>query len=106
MGERMSAVSWRTGRLVTDTFSHPVRDSACGFTAEQAAMIARVEGGVVLVHNHPMSSRPSFADIRTCAENPSVRSSVVACHDGTMHEIDATMRRRLRHTKRSGRRSC
>lgn len=86
-GGRMPAVSWRTGRLVTDAFSHPVRDSACGFTAEQAARIARVEGGVVPVHNHPMSSRPSFADIRTCAENPSVRSSVVACHDGTICEI-------------------
>lgn len=87
MGERMSAVSWRTGRLVTDTFSHPVRDSACGFTAEQAARIARVEGGVVLIHNHPMSLRPSFTDIRTCAENDFVRSSIVACHDGTIYEI-------------------
>lgn len=47
----------------------------------------RTKGGVVLIHNHPMSSPPSWTDIRTVAENDWVRSSVVACHDGTIYEI-------------------
>lgn len=85
--ERMSVVSWKKGERVTDTFGHGLKSQACGLTAKQVEACRRTEGGVVLIHNHPMSSPPSWTDIRTVAENDWVRSSVVACHDGTIYEI-------------------
>ena len=85
--ERMSVVSWKKGERVTDTFGHGLKSQACGLTAKQVEACRRTKGGVVLIHNHPMSSPPSWADIRTVAENDWVRSSVVACHDGTIYEI-------------------
>jgi len=84
--ERLAAVSWRTGQLVTDTMSHVPHDFACSFTTEQEAQAAKVPGGCVLLHNHPGSSRPSWADIRS-ASRAWVRSSIVACHDGTAYEL-------------------
>ena len=85
--ERMSVVSWKKGERVTDTFGHGLKSQACGLTAKQVEACRRTKGGVVLIHNHPMSSPPSWTDIRTVAENDWVRSSVVACHDGTIYEI-------------------
>lgn len=83
--ERLCAISWRTGEPVTDTFAHPPVRSACGFTPEQVAKIADVEGGVILLHNHPGSSVPSATDILTLANNDWCRASVIACHDGTLY---------------------
>ena len=88
--ERMSVVSWKKGERVTDTFGHGLKSQACGLTAKQVEACRRTKGGVVLIHNHPMSSPPSWTDIRTVAENDWVRSSVVACHDGTIYEIKVT----------------
>ena len=39
-----------------------------------------------MLHNHPGSSRPSWADIRSSSQDW-VRASVVACHDGTIYEL-------------------
>lgn len=85
--ERMSVVSWRTGALVTDTFSQRAVKGRCGLTAEQARKAAATDGGVVLLHNHPNSTEPSWADIKAVAENVWVRKSVIACHDGTVWEL-------------------
>lgn len=84
--ERLAAVSWRTGQLVTDTMGHVPHDFACTFTPEQEERASNVPGGCILLHNHPGSSRPSWADIRS-ASRTWVRSSVVACHDGTVYEL-------------------
>lgn len=84
--ERLSAVSWRTGRLVADTFGlRPLRFGAEP-TGAQKARMAGEPGGVVLIHNHPGSSLPSPADIIS-ASRPWVRCSVVACHDGTVYAL-------------------
>ena len=82
--ERVSAVEWGTGRLVADNFARTASDGRAALTWEQAEACAKARGGVVLVHNHPASGRPSFTDIETVAANGFVRGSVVACHDGTV----------------------
>lgn len=87
--ERMSAVEWGTGRTVADSFGAAARDGRTAFTASQALDCMNAKGGVVLVHNHPASGRPSFADIRAVAQNPFVKGSIVAGHDGTLFFIGA-----------------
>ena len=84
--ERLAAVSWRSGRLVTDTMSQPAHDYRSNFNEEQREKVAGTPGGCILLHNHPGSSRPSWADIRSSSQDW-VRASVVACHDGTIYEL-------------------
>lgn len=96
-GERLVAVSWTAGKTVADNYGMAVVDFAADFTDRQKASLKEVEGGVVLLHNHPSSSRPSPADIYSAAR-PEVRRSIVACHDGTVYELtveanEATLRR-------------
>lgn len=89
-GERMCVVSWRTGRLVTDTFGAGVKTGKCSLTTRQGAAVESTAGGVILMHNHPASSRPSFADIRAVCRNGFVRESLVLCHDGTVYAISGS----------------
>lgn len=84
-GERLCAISWRTGELVADTFGRPPADFASGFAAEQVDRIDRVPGGVVLLHNHPASGPPSATDICTLAKHEWARASVIVCHDGAIY---------------------
>lgn len=85
--ERMVAVSCRTGKRVADTFDHePVR-MRCAFSESGMARVNAERGGVATLHNHPGSSGPSWADIRSVATSPNVRASFIACHDGTVYEV-------------------
>lgn len=85
VGERLCAISWRKGELVVDTFGSPPVDFASGFTPSQVKEIENVDGGVVLIHNHPGSGMPSATDILTLAGNDWCRASVIVCHDGTIY---------------------
>lgn len=87
-GERMSVISWRTGRVVTDTFSHRVVAHGCGLTAEQVSRAKSETCGIVLLHNHPGNARPSVTDIQAVADNDWVKRSVVSCHDGTVYVVE------------------
>ena len=89
-GERMSVVAWRTGRKVCDTFGAAVASGRCSLTAEQGERVVSTEGGVVLLHNHPASTRPSWEDLRIVAANDFVKASLVLCHDGTVYAVSGT----------------
>lgn len=88
--ERMCVVSWRTGRLVTDTFGSVAQGTKTGLTLEQYRRVASVNGGVVIMHNHPSSTRPSWSDLKSVAANEFVRASLVLCHDGSVYAISGT----------------
>jgi hypothetical protein len=85
--ERMSVVSWNSGKLVTDTFLHPLSNERCGLVGQQMEKCQSMKGGVITIHNHPYSSKPSWADINTIATNDCFKSSIIACHDGTIYEL-------------------
>lgn len=89
-GERMSVVSWRDGRLVCDTFGSRAQRAQAGLTLKQYERAASTDGGVVIVHNHPASTRPSWADLKSVAANEFVRASLVLCHDGTVYVVSGT----------------
>lgn len=89
-GERMSVVSWRTGERVCDTFGLDVQAERAGLTLGQYRRAASTDGGVVVLHNHPASTRPSWADLKSVAAHDFVRASLVLCHDGTVYVISGT----------------
>lgn len=89
-GERMSVVSWRTGERVCDTFGLGTQAERVGLTLGQYRRAASTDGGVVVLHNHPASTRPSWADLQSVAAHDFVRASLVLCHDGTIYAISGT----------------
>lgn len=89
-GERMSVVSWRTGERVCDTFGLDAQAERAGLTLGQYRRAASTDGGVVIMHNHPASTRPSWADLKSVAANEFVRASLVLCHDGTVYLVSGT----------------
>lgn len=84
--ERITAVSAKTGRRVTDNFSAEPLQFRADLSERQREMMRKESGGVVLLHNHPGSSLPSPADI-VSASDASVIASVIACHDGTVYKL-------------------
>lgn len=86
----MSVVSWRTGERVCDTFGLGTQAERVGLTLGQYRRAASTDGGVVVLHNHPASTRPSWADLKSVAAHDFVRASLVLCHDGTIYAISGT----------------
>lgn len=42
---------------------------------------------VVLIHNHPNSTKPSWTDVETVAARGWVDRNIIVCHDGTVYEV-------------------
>lgn len=85
--ERLVAVSAKDGRRIADTYGQAPLKGRANFTRPDIDRINSVEEGVVLLHNHPNSTPPSWADIRNVALNRNIKASVISCHDGTVWEI-------------------
>lgn len=88
--ERMSVIEWRTGKRVCDSFGAHPQAVRTGLTLGQYERASKVNGGIVIMHNHPSSTRPSFSDLRSVAASEFVRASLVLCHDGTIYAISGT----------------
>lgn len=88
--ERMSVIEWRTGKRVCDSFGAHPQAVRTGLTLVQYERASKVNGGIVIMHNHPSSTRPSFSDLRSVAASEFVRASLVLCHDGTIYAISGT----------------
>lgn len=88
--ERMSVIEWRTGKRVCDSFGLGTQAERTSLTLGQYRRAASTDGGVVVLHNHPASTRPSWADLKSVAAHDFVRASLVLCHDGTVYVISGT----------------
>lgn len=88
--ERMSVIEWRTGKRVCDSFGAHPQAVRTGLTLGQYERASKVKGGIVIMHNHPSSTRPSFSDLKSVAASEFVRASLVLCHDGTIYAISGT----------------
>lgn len=88
--ERMSVIEWRTGKRVCDSFGAHPQAVRTGLTLGQYERASKVNGDIVIMHNHPSSTRPSFSDLRSVAASEFVRASLVLCHDGTIYAISGT----------------
>lgn len=85
--ERLVAISRKNGDRILDSFDKQAIKGRVGLTQQEVEKLRKSDGGVVLIHNHPNSGPPSWTDIKTVASNNWIRSSIVACHDGTVWEI-------------------
>lgn len=82
--EYLVAINARTGELLADNFDIEAKSDETGFTSERGRLVESCPDGAVLIHNHPGNTRPSIRDVITAAEEPSVRGSIVAAHDGSL----------------------
>ena len=82
----------RTGRLITGNLDGQ-QAGKTGLTAEQYQQYEEHKGSVVILHNHPNSSRPSYTDIRTLFEYEKTSASIILCHDGTVHILSMPNRK-------------
>lgn len=84
--EDIVALDARTGEvIIKNTLS--VQKGKTGFTKEQYDEFLQHQGEVIILHNHPNSSRLSYTDISTLFNNPSVIGGVAVGHDGSVHSI-------------------
>lgn len=82
--EYLAAVSARTGRPVADNLDMPAEEGRTGFSGAQKEAVATCPDRLVLIHNHPGSTRPSIRDVITAADEEAVAGSVVVGHDGSV----------------------
>lgn len=82
----------RTGRLITGNLNGQ-ETGKTGLTAEQYQQYKQHQGSVVLMHNHPNSSRPSWTDIHTLFAHEKASASVVLGHDGSVHLLSMPNRK-------------
>jgi hypothetical protein len=86
-GEDLIALDARTGKVIVSNTSSTA-SGRTGFTKEQYDVFSKHKGDVILLHNHPNSSRLSFTDISTIYKNDSVIGSVAVGHNGTVHFVN------------------
>lgn len=80
--EVLTAINARTGEVLER--SKALEDNRAGFTQEQFDRLKASGASVVLLHNHPIGGRFSWADIRTCFKHEMIDASVVIGHDGSI----------------------
>lgn len=88
--EHMIAIDARTGAVVASNIDMPAVDGKTGFTAAQVDDIMKCPNKVVLIHNHPSSTQPSFRDILEASSMPKIAAIMVAGHDSSLWYVACT----------------
>lgn len=82
--ERLAAIDARTGKVLADSFSRMPLEGKSWLTDDEVAAIRSHRNGVVLIHNHPRSTEPSYADLMAASRNGEVKMSVIVGHDSSV----------------------
>lgn len=82
--EYLTAIGARSGQLVTDNLDAQPTRRTTGFRKSNLEKNEAQGESVVLIHNHPSSIQPSFRDVLTAAEWPTIAASIVVGHDGSL----------------------
>jgi hypothetical protein len=85
-GEDMVLLDARTGKFVVGNMDSML-SGRTGLTDEQFAKVKAHKGDLIIVHNHPNSSRISYKDILTMYEHQNISAVVAACHDGSVQIV-------------------
>ncbi len=83
--EDFVAVDSLTGKIVESVIDHD-EIGKVKITNKQYEKIVNHKGNIILLHNHPNGSRPSYADIIKLKE-PNITSVVSVGHDGSVYKI-------------------
>ena len=83
--EDIVAIDARTGKVIAknDTYEHRFQS---GFTNADAQLLNTYPGRIILLHNHPGSTRPSSADLISLHKHNAVATAVVG-HDGSIRLV-------------------
>lgn len=84
--EDMVLLDARTGKFITGNMDSKA-EGRTGLTKKQFEKAHSHNGNLVIVHNHPNSSRISANDIMTMYKHNNVSAVVAVGHDGTVHTI-------------------
>ena len=85
-GEDMVLLDARTGKFIVGNMESML-SGRTGLTKEQFAVAKKHNGKLIIVHNHPNSSRISFKDILTMYQNENISATVAVGHDGTVQIV-------------------
>lgn len=90
--EDIAAIDIRTGnRLFLNTSA--IDESKVNPTPEEYKLIENNDDKVILIHNHPLSGRPSWADIKTLQLGKKyIDRSIIIGHKGNVTEISLSKR--------------
>lgn len=83
--EDMVAIDARTGKIVLDV-TDSTEVGKLTLKQSQYDKIVNYHGDIVLVHNHPNGSRPSYTDILKLKEK-NISAVVAAGHDGSVYIV-------------------
>lgn len=84
--EDMVVLDARTGKFIVGNMDAKVIGRT-GLTKSQIAKVTGYGQDVIVVHNHPNSSRISYKDILTMYQNKNVSAVVAVGHDGSVQII-------------------
>lgn len=81
--EDIVALDARTGEVIVCN-NLSLQSGKTGFTEEQYRLYCKHKGDKILLHNHPNSSRLSYADLLTLFNNEEVVCTIAVGHDGSV----------------------
>ena len=84
--EDMVIIDSRTGKFITEN-TNSTNEGKTGLTDNQYAAVSAHNGDIIIIHNHPNSSRVSYADILTMYNHRNVSSIVAVGHDGSVQIV-------------------
>ena len=85
-GEDMILLDSRTGKIITGN-TQSTKPGRVGLTDEQFKAVQAHKGDVIIIHNHPNSSRISYKDILTMYQHENVSAVVAVGHDGSVQIV-------------------
>ena len=90
--EDIAAIDIRTGNRLFLNMS-AIDESKVNPTPEEYKLIENNDDKVILIHNHPLSGRPSWADIKTLQLGKKyIDRSIIIGHKGNVTEISLSKR--------------
>ena len=82
--EDIAAINLNTGEVIAFNTS-ATEPGKSGFTEDEYRRIVDSKAEILIVHNHPNSSRLSYKDLRTLFKYDFVGVEMAICHDGDLY---------------------
>lgn len=82
--EDIAAINLRTGEIIAFNTS-ATKPGKSGFTEDEYRRIVDSKAEILIVHNHPNSSRLSYKDLKTMFQFDFVKMEMAVCHNGDIN---------------------
>lgn len=82
--EDIAAINLRTGEIIAFNTS-ATKPGKSGFTEDEYRRIVDSKAEILIMHNHPNSSRLSYKDLKTMFQFDFVKMEMAVCHNGDIN---------------------